>query len=172
LTHGPEGVPFTPEQFVWIWLAFVAFTFGSAALVRRVQGLPFFRPRFRDVEIQQTWRSAASSKGLFGSLAPVNNYAWFTLTGDTLYVGAHFPLNMFMPRPLGGLDLTIPVADISSVSKTTSRAGDESVRVAYQVTDTTRGIVRTENVVLWPKRGDRFFDILREKARVARERRV
>ena len=134
--------------------------------VCQVQGLPFFRPRFRDVEVQQTWRSAASSLGLFGSLAPANNCVWFTLTGDTLYVGAHFPFNMFMPRPIVGLDLTIPVADIgTSVSKTTTRFGDDRVRVEYQVTDTTRGITRTEHVVLWPRRGDRFFDILHEKAR-------
>jgi len=160
--------PFTPEQFFWIWLAGVALLFGSAALVRKVQGLPFFRPRFRGVEVQQTWRSAASSVGLFGSLAVVKNYVWFTLTADTLYVGAHFPLNMFMPRAVGGLDLTIPVSDISSVSKTTTRLGDERVRVEYQVTDTTRGITRTEHVVLWPRRGDRFFDVLRDKARGTR----
>ena len=43
-----------------------------------------------------------------GSLARANNCLWFALTRDTLHVGAHFPFNMFMPRFIAGLDLTIP----------------------------------------------------------------
>jgi hypothetical protein len=149
----------------------VAVTFGGAALLRKAQRLPFFRPKFPDAEVQQNWRSGASSLGLMGSLARANNCLWFALTGDTLHVGAHFPFNMFMPRFIAGLDLTIPVAAISSVSEKTAILGGDYVRVEYEVTDATRGVVRTEYVDLWPRRGDHFFTILHEKARVARERR-
>ena len=107
-----------------------------------------------------------------GSLARANNCLWFALTRDTLHVGAHFPFNMFMPRFIAGLDLTIPVATISSVSEKSATFGGDYVRVEYEVKDATRGVVRTERVDLWPRRGDHFFDILRDKARVARERRA
>lgn len=61
-----------------------------------------------------------------GSLARANNCLWFALTRDTLHVGAHFPFNMFMPRFIADLDLTIPVVAISSVSeKTTDSVADQ-----------------------------------------------
>jgi hypothetical protein len=167
-----EPFPITPRQFVWLWLAVVGVTFGGAALLRRAQGLPFFRPKFPDAEVQQNWRSGTSSIGLMGSLARAKNCLWFALTRDTLHVGAHFPFNMFMPRFIAGLDLAIPVAAISSVTEKTATLGGDYVRVEYEVTDATRGVVRTEHVDLWPRRGDHFFNILHEKARVARERRA
>jgi hypothetical protein len=162
-----EPFPITPRQFLWLWLAVAAVTFGAAALFRRAQGLPFFRPKFPDAEIQQNWRSGASSVGLLGSLAGANNCLWFALTRDTLYVGAHFPFNMFMPRFVAGLDLTIPVASISSVSEKTAMSGGGYVRVDYEVTD-ARGVVTTEHVDLWPRRRDHFVSILRNKVRAAR----
>jgi hypothetical protein len=75
-----------------------------------------------------------------------------------------------MPRFFAGLDLTISVAAISSVSKKTAALGGDSVRVEYEVRDETRGTVRTEYVDLWPTRGDQFIDLLQEKARLARVR--
>jgi hypothetical protein len=45
--------PITPQQFVWLWFGGMVTTFGVAALLRRAQGLPFFRPRFADVEMEQ-----------------------------------------------------------------------------------------------------------------------
>jgi hypothetical protein len=92
---------------------------------------------------------------------------WFALTRDTLHVGAHFPFNLFMPRFFTGLDLAISVAAISYVSKKTAALGGDYVRVEYEVRDETRGIVRTEYVDLWPTRGDHFFNVLQEKARMA-----
>ena len=171
-----DPLPFTPRQFVWVWLGMAGLLFAAAAVVRWASGLPFFRPRFRGAEVEQTWVSAASSlglvAGLFGSSGRANNCMWFTLTSDTLYVGVHFPFNMFMPRFMVGFDLTIPVADVSSVSNTTGRSEDQSVRVAYEITDDALGIVSTAHVLLWPKRGDRFFEILRDKVRAAREQRA
>ena len=167
-----EPFPITARQFFWLWLAVVAVTFGGAALPRRAQGLPFFRPKFPDAEVQQNWRSGRSSVGLMGTLARAKNCLWFALTRNTLHVGAHFPFNMLMPRPIAGLDLAIPVAAISSVSEMTATLGGDYVRVAYEVTDATRAVVRTEHVDLWPRRGDHFFDILREKARMASEGRA
>ena len=161
-----EPFPITPRQFAWLWLAVLAVTVGSAAAFRRAQRLPFFRPKFPDAEVQQNWRSGASSLGLMGSLGRVKSCLWFVLTRDTLHVGVHFPFNMFMPRFIFGLDLTIPVGAISSVSvsEKTAFSGDDHVRVEYELTDTTRGVVRTEFLDLWPRRGDQFFEILRKKA--------
>ena len=44
------------------------------------------------------------------------------------------------------------------------------MRVEYEVTDPTRGIVRGQRVDIWPWRVDEFFNMLHEKVRVARER--
>lgn len=165
-----ENLAITPQQFVWLWLAAVVAAFAAAASLRKARRLPLLRPKFPDAEVQQSWRSGASSLGLMRGLGRANNCLWFALTRDTLHVGAHFPFNMFMPRFLTNLDLTIPVASMSSVSEQTARMGGDYVRVAYEVTDKTRGVVRTEHIDLWPRRGDHFFDILHEKARLARER--
>jgi len=56
------------------------------------------------------------------------------------------------------------------VSKKTPRVGADYVRVEYEVTDPTRGIVRGQRVDIWPWRVDEFFNMLHEKVRVARER--
>ena len=109
-----------------------------------------------------------SSRGLTASLGRARNCLWFALTGDTLHVGAHFPFSLFMR----GLDLTIPVATISAVSKEAPTVGADYVRVEYEVTDPTRGIVRGERVDIWPWRVDELFNPLHEKVRVARERRA
>jgi hypothetical protein len=162
-----EPFPITPRQFVWLWLAIMTVTFSAAAIHRRAQRLPFFRPTFPDVEVQQTWRSGASSVGLMGRLARARNCLWFAVTRDALHVGVHFPFNMFMPRFIAALDLTIPVATISSVSDETGPRGGGHVRVEYEVTD-ARGVVRTESVDLWPQRGDRFVEILSGKVRARR----
>jgi len=167
-----ETFPVDDRQSVWLWLAVVAVTFGCAAVLRRAQKLPFFRPKFSDAEVQQTWRSGASSVGLLGGLARAQSCLWFALTRDTLHVGAHFPFNMFMPRFIAGLDLTIPVATISSVSEKTASSGGDYVRVEYEVKDAARGGVRTEYVDLWARRGDHFFSILDERVRGALERRA
>lgn len=163
-----EAFPISPGQFALLWLASGAVAFGGAAIFRRVQGLPFFRPRFPDAEVLGNWVDGRSSIGLTKLLGRARNCLWFALTGDTLYVGAHFPFNMF----IGGFDLTIPVATISSVSKKTPAVGADYVRVEYEVTDRTRGIVRKERVDIWPWRCDGLFNMLDEKARVARERRA
>jgi hypothetical protein len=165
-----QPFPITPERFGWLWLGSLVTGFGAAALLRRAQGLPFFRPKFADVEVEQHWRSAASSLALMGRLARASNCVWFALTRDTLHVGPHFPFNLFMPRFFTGLDLAISVAAISSVSKKTAALGGDYVRVEYEVRDETRGTVRTEYVDLWPMRGDHFIDVLQEKARLARVR--
>jgi hypothetical protein len=167
-----ESFSIGPREIASLWLSFAALTIGGAAVLRRAQRLPFFRPKFPDAAIQQSWRSGRSSVGLLGRLARADNCLWFTLTRDTLHVGAHFPFNMFMPRFIAGLDLTIPVVAISSVSEETASWGGGYVRVAYEVTDKTRGFVRTEHVDLWPKRGDHFFNILHDKVRGARQRRT
>ena len=166
-----EPFPIEPKYFAWLFLATTAITFGCAVLLRRAQRLPFFRPEFPDVEVQQSWRSGASSVGLVGSLGPANNCLWSALTGDTLHVGPHFPFNMFMPRFIIGLDLTIPIADITAVSEKTASFVGDYVRVEYKVTDAQRGVIRKEYVDLWPRRGDHFFNILHEKVRVAHQRR-
>lgn len=95
---------------------------------------------------------------------------WFALTRDTLHVGPHFPFNLFMPRFFAGLDLAISVAAISSVSKKAAVRGGDYLRVEYEVSNETRGIVRTEYVDLRPMRGDDLFNVLHEKARLARVR--
>jgi len=115
-----EPFPISPRQFVWLWLGVAAATFVGAALFRRAERLPFFRPRFADVEVQQAWRSGRSSVGLMRGLVGANNTLWFALTKDALHVGAHFPFNMFLPRFIAGLDLTIPVSTILSVSEKTA----------------------------------------------------
>jgi len=163
-----EPFPIAPAQFIWLWLAFVVVTFGSAAVMRKAQGLPFFRPSFPAAEIQQSWRSGKSSLGLMGSLSGAKNCLWFVLTSDTLHVGAHFPFNMFVPRFLTDFDLKIPVATITSVSEKSAIFGDGYVRIEYEVRDVSRGRVRTEHVDLWARRGDNFVDVLRDKVRVAR----
>ena len=167
-----EPLPITPRQFVWLWLAALAVTVSGAALFRRAQRLPFFRPKFPDAEVQENWRSGRSSLGLMGSLVGANNCLWFALTRDALHVGVHFPFNMFTARFIADLDLTIPVAAISSVSEKSAMLGGDYVRVEYEVTDAARGVVRMEYVDLWPRRRCHFVNILREKARVARQRRA
>ena len=77
-----------------------------------------------------------------------------------------------MPRFIAGLDRTIPVAAISSVSKKTAPLRGEHIRIEYEVTDPTWGVSRREHVDLWPAGGDEFFNILHEKVRLARERRA
>jgi hypothetical protein len=167
-----EPFPITPRQFVWLWLATLVATFVTAFFLRRAQGLPFFRPEFPASAVQQTWISGASSRGLLGRFARSNNCLWFALTNDTLYVGAHFPFNLFMPRFLAQLDLTIPIATISSVTEKSSLFGGGLVRIAYDANDGTRGIAREEYVDLYPRRGDHFVDILNDRVRAAHKPRA
>lgn len=166
-----EKFPISPTQFIWLWLGTMTLMVAAATIWRKAQRLPFFRPQFSDVEVQRTWTTGASSVGLMGSLARANNCLWFVLTKDALHVGAHFPFNLFMPRFIVGLDLSIPVATISSVTEKTAFSGNY-VRVDYEVEDPARGVVRIEHLDLWSRRGDHFFNILQENVQLARQRRA
>ena len=159
---GPFGL--TERQFFIVWIAVAVGITGFMALLRRSAGLPFFQPKLANVELRQNWISGGSSVGLMGSLGWANNCLWFALTDDTLYVGAHFPFNMFMPRIFMQLDLAIPVATITSVSEKTGSLRGDWVRVEYQAASTAR----TEYVDLRVRRDDRFLEILQEKAARAR----
>jgi hypothetical protein len=163
-----DAFPVSLSRIVLLWLASAAVVVGAAALLRKVRGLPFFRPQFPDAEVQGNWVDGRSSKGLTALVGRARNCLWFALTGDTLQVGAHFPFNLFMR----GFDLTIPVATISSVSKEAPTVGADYVRVEYEVTDPARGVVRRERVDIWPWRVEELFNLLHERVRAARERRA
>jgi hypothetical protein len=163
--------PFTPEQFVRAWIVVMVSTIAGAAIYRKAQRLPFFRPRFPDAERQENWRTVASSIGLMGRFVQANNFGWFVLTRDALHVGAHFPLNMFIPRFLSALDLTIPIAAMKAVSMESAR-GQSYLCVQYEVvTDEAQRITSTAEVDLWPTAPERLLFTLNEKIREARQRR-
>ena len=156
---------------MWLGLAIAAITFGAAAIMRKAQRLPFFQPRFPDPERQESWRTVASSIGLMGRFVQANNFGWFVLTRDALHVGAHFPLNMFIPRFLAALDLTIPIAMMKTVSMESWR-GQSYLCIQYEVvTDEAQGIVSTAEVDLWPEAPERLLFTLNEKIRAARQQR-
>ena len=161
--------PVTATQFVALWLAALGMAFVTSALLRKAKGLPFFQPKFTDVEARQSWISGASSRGLFGRFTVLNNAMWVVLTRDVLHVGAHFPFNMLMPTILTRFDLDIPVAAISSIEEKSSLFGVQWLRVTYDVKGPTERKA-TAYVDLRPRRGDRFAEVLREKVRAARPR--
>jgi hypothetical protein len=155
----------TPGQFALLWIAAMLVSFVAAVSLRKAQGLPVFKPTFSNVEAQQSWRSGASSRGLMGSLAWVNNCLWFVLTRDALHMGAHFPFNLFMPRFMANLDLDIPLSAISLVEERSGRFRGSYLRVTYQVTERASDQPRTEYVDLRADRGGRFVRLLKEKVR-------
>jgi hypothetical protein len=90
------------------------------------------------------------------------------VTDDSLRVGAHFPFNLFLPRFLLGLDLSIPLKSVTSVEKARSFWAGECVTVSYSVADDTRGIVSTQHIWVRPTRSERFIGIVRERSAAAR----
>jgi hypothetical protein len=135
---------------------------------RKAKGLPMFQPPFPDVELRENWISGASSLGLLGGLAKVNNALWYVLTREALNTGAHFPFNLVMIRFVADFDLRIPIASILTVEETSSFWRGFYVRVTYSAPDKTKRAGGTAYVDLTSRRGDELSRALREKVRAAR----
>ena len=141
----------------------VTVTLVVAIVLRRAQRLPFFKPTFDTAIVSQNWRSAASTRGLLKRRGWSRNCTWFVLTDDRLCVGVHFPFNLFMPRFLSGLDVTIPIDAMSRVELCSTFFKGTFVRVTYEATDEARGVVSAEQIDLQPERDSDFFVVLHHK---------
>jgi hypothetical protein len=157
-----------PDEFLLRFFGGVAALFVVTALLRRAQGLPFFKPKVDGVEHAENWLSGRTSRGLIGVLSGANNCLWFILTSDTVRVGAHFPFNMFFPPFLLRFDLEIPVGAITSVEEKSKFLMGKWLRIAYEYPDRD-GRTKSGWVELRPRNGEGLARALGEKARAARE---
>ena len=165
-------MPLTPKQFLLLWTAGAIVMFGTVVGMRWLQRRPFFKPHFDGVEFDENWCSGASSAGLMGELGWARNCLWIVVARGQLHVGAHFPFNLFLPRFLLGLDLSVPITSVISVETMRSSWTGEHVKVSYSVTDDARGIISTRYITVQCKRSDRFTGILREGIAAIRPRRA
>jgi hypothetical protein len=163
----PNQLP--PEEFLGLFFGVVVGLFGTVALLRRAQGLPFFQPKVAGVELRENWISGRSSRGFFAVMSNANNCLWFMVTADRFRVGAHFPFNLFLPGFMVRLDLEIPVEAITAVQEKRRFLSGKWVRVGYEYADRD-GRPKSAWVELRPRKGDALVATLREKASVARAR--
>lgn len=154
----------THEQFVFLWVAWVIVTVGTAMGLRRLQRLPFFKPRFGDVQFDENWCSGASSAGLMGKLGWARNCLWIVVDGDHLHVGPHFPFNLFLLRFFFGLDLSVPLVAVTSVEG----GAFARVKISYSVSDDARGVTSARSLTVQCWHPDRLIEILRERMALAR----
>ena len=162
----PNQLP--PEEVLGRFFGFIFGLFGVTALLRKAQGLPFFKPKLEGIEHAESWISGRTSRGLMGFFAGANNCLWLILTGDTVRVGAHFPFNMFFPPFLVLFDLEIPVGAITGVEEKKKFLMGTWLRIAYEYPDRD-GRTKSGWIELRPRHGEGLARALGEKARAARE---
>ncbi|HVU50379.1 MAG TPA: hypothetical protein VHL80_06815 [Polyangia bacterium] len=161
--------PMPPEEFLGMFFGFAVALFGTVALLRKAQGLPFFQPKVAGVELRENWVSGRSSRGLLAVMSNANNCLWFMVTGDLFKVGTHFPFNLFLPGFMVRFDVDIPLEAITNVEEKSRFLSGKWVRVAYEHADRD-GRPKSAWIELRPRTGHALLEVLRGKARDARAR--